>query len=135
MLTAFYYLVIVIFFVIALNFVFLIFRIKGNKSHKPRRDILDEEEAVVWRDKEIRRRLDREQEDLSEYVELRNKTLALYDEVRRNAAAREREEQVKEATEIEPTKEEATKEETAEVEATKDEPAKKETTKKEPKKK
>jgi len=46
----------------------------------------DEAKQALWRDKEIARRLAREQEDALERVLLRNETLALYEEVRRRHA-------------------------------------------------
>jgi len=46
----------------------------------------DEAKQALWRDKEIARRLAREEEDALERVLLRNETLALYEEVRRRHA-------------------------------------------------
>jgi len=95
--TAFAYIVAIIGFVIALNFVMLYLRLKRDRYRKPSKEALEEAKAVVWRDKEIRRRIDREQEEAAREVELRNQTLALYEEVRRRAAAREKEAAEKQA--------------------------------------
>ena len=82
-------LIAIVAFVIALNFMMLFFRLRRDRYRKPSKEVIEEEKAVVWRDKEIRRRLDREQEEAIRYVELRNQTLALYEECRRRAAALE----------------------------------------------
>jgi len=92
--TAFAYILAIVAFVIVLNFVMLMFRLRRDSYKKPSRDALEEEKAVVLRNNEIRRRLGREEDDAAQQVELRNKTLALYDEVRRRAAAREKAEAV-----------------------------------------
>jgi len=89
--TAFAYILAIIAFVIVLNFVMLMFRLRRDRYSKPNREAMEEEKAALLRDHEIRRRLDREEEDAAQRVELRNKTLELYDEVRRRAAAREKE--------------------------------------------
>ena len=88
--TAFAALIALIAFVIVLNFIMLFFRLRKDKYKRPNKEILEEKKAVILRDSAIRRKLDREQEDAIEFVEKRNKTLALYDECRRRAAARER---------------------------------------------
>ena len=67
---------------------FFWFRRHG-KSLKSARRAPTEENARVIRHNEIQRRFEREQEDALEYIEKRNKTLALYDQVRRRAAAAE----------------------------------------------
>ena len=87
---AFAYIIAIIGFVIVLNFVMLFFRLKRDRYRKPSREIREEAVAVLLRDHEIQRRLDREQEECAYQVEMRNKTLALYDEVRKRAAERER---------------------------------------------
>ena len=89
--TAFAYILAIIAFVIVLNFVMLMFRLKRDRYNKPNKAAMEEEKAALIRDHQIRRRLDREEEDAAQRVELRNKTLELYDEVRRRAAAREKE--------------------------------------------
>jgi len=48
--------------------------------------VLGEAEQVIWRDKEIARRIEREQDGAYERVKLKNETLAFYDEVRRRHA-------------------------------------------------
>ena len=60
------------------------------KNRKPTVRSTPEEKAVIYREHEIQRRLDREQEESARYVELRNKTLALYEQVRKNAEAAEK---------------------------------------------
>lgn len=85
--TAVGYLVAIIFLVLALNLYITFRRISRtnksiNKSKKSRLR-LDEEKHAIWRDKEIARRIAREQEDAIERVHLRNETLAFYEEVRR----------------------------------------------------
>jgi len=76
--------------VLAIN-VFIIraqFR-KGNSHVRRRRkdrEVLGEPEQAKWRDKEVARRIVREQDGAYERVMLKNETLALYDEVRRRHA-------------------------------------------------
>ena len=88
---AFAALLAIIAFVIVLNFVMLFYRLRRDRYRKPSREILEEKQATLIRDREIRRRLNSEQEDAAEFVRKRNKTLALYEEVRRRAEIRERE--------------------------------------------
>ena len=78
------YLVAVIFLVLALNLYFT-FKRAGKTKRRSRRSraSLDEEKQAIWRDKEIARRIAKEQEDALERVKLRNETLAFYEEVRR----------------------------------------------------
>ena len=90
MTTAFVYILAIVIFVIVLNFIMLLFRLRRDRYVRPKRPVQDEAMAATYRGNEIRRRLDREEQDAAQYVELRNKTLALYDEVRRRAAAAER---------------------------------------------
>ena len=97
---AFPYILSIVAFVIVLNFVMLFFRLRRDRSKRPSRPVLEEERAAELRHNEIRRRLEREERLALEHIELRNKTLALYDEVRRRAAAREKEAAT--ASEIEP---------------------------------
>ena len=62
---------------------------KGNRQVKRRRTdkaALGEAEQAIWRDKEIVRRIEREQDGAYERVTLKNETLAIYDEVRRRHA-------------------------------------------------
>ena len=83
------YIFAIIFVVIALNFYFLVFRIKrGNKSTRRRRShiAVDEAKQALWRDKEVARRIEREEEDARERAILRNETLDLYEQVRRRHA-------------------------------------------------
>ena len=76
--------------VLLMNFILLIYRLKRDSVRKPSKLALQEEQAAIYRENEIRRRLDREQADAVYRVEMRNKTLALYEEVRRRAAEREK---------------------------------------------
>jgi len=83
----------IIFLVISVNFYLLVYRrMRGPRPRKPNRIAPSEARQAAWRDKEVQRRIDREQDDAYHRVQLRNETLALYDEVRRRAAAREKEE-------------------------------------------
>jgi len=79
------FLIAIVFFIVAINFFMLFFRLKKEGHHKTDRKAPGEAEASKWRAKEIQRRLDREQEDAVRRVELRNKTLELYEQVRKNA--------------------------------------------------
>ena len=84
------YIFAIVFLVLALNLFFVTKRIRGEKKQKRMYKIAPmEREQSIWREKEIARRLERENETALERVKLRNDTLALYDEVRRRAAARE----------------------------------------------
>ena len=87
--SAFAYLIAIMAFVIVLNFVMLFMRIRRDHTKKPTNPALDEEAAAIRRHKEIQRNLDREQEYLAYSVEMKNKMLDLYEEVRRRAAAGE----------------------------------------------
>ncbi|MCL2662097.1 MAG: hypothetical protein FWE83_02050 [Oscillospiraceae bacterium] len=64
------------------------FRRGNSKVRKRRTDkaALGESEQAKWRDKEVVRRIEREQDGAYERVALKNETLALYDEVRRRHA-------------------------------------------------
>jgi len=88
---AYAFLIAIVFFVIVLNFFMLFMQLRRNRSPKTGRVAMDEKKAAELRAKEIQRRLDREQEDAARQVELRNKTLDLFDQVRKNAAEAERE--------------------------------------------
>ena len=86
------YIILIIFIVLVLNSYFVFSRIRKDKKRSKRYRVAPEERAqAIWRDKEIARRIAREEEDALERFKLRNETLALYDEVRRRAAAREAE--------------------------------------------
>jgi len=84
---AFGYMIAIIFLVIIFNFFFLYKRLKRDHTRKPSREVLEEQKAAVLRDREIKRRLDREQEEDARYVELRNNMFDLYEQVRRKHAA------------------------------------------------
>jgi len=87
------YLFAIVFFVLALNIYFIISRMRRGNSKRTRmsRAAVEEAKQALWRDKEVARRIEREQDDALERVKLRNETLALYDEVRKRAAERETE--------------------------------------------
>jgi len=62
---------------------------RGNSQVRKRRSdraVLGEEEQAIWRDKEVARRIEREQDGAYERLKLKNETLALFDEVRRRHA-------------------------------------------------
>ncbi|MDR2571844.1 MAG: hypothetical protein LBD23_16320 [Oscillospiraceae bacterium] len=77
-----------IFVVIALNFYFVFIRMRRNNRNKKNTKVpaVQEEQQAMWRDKEIVRRLEREQDYALKRIRLRNETLALYEEVRRRHA-------------------------------------------------
>ena len=78
------YLIAIVFLVLALNLYITFKRISQTKKRSRKNRIeLDEEKQAVWRDKEIARRIAREQDDYVERIKLRNETLAFYEEVRR----------------------------------------------------
>ena len=84
------YLFAIVFFVIAVNIYIVASRLrKTPKRRKMNRAAVDEAKQALWRDREVARRVEREDEDAYERHKLRNETLALYDEVRRRAAERE----------------------------------------------
>jgi len=86
------YIFAILFIVVAINLFFVAKRFRsGDKRSRKGRAAMEEAKQAIWRDKEIARRIAREQEDALERVQLRNETLALYDEVRRRASARESE--------------------------------------------
>ena len=82
------YLLVVILIILIGNAFFFYRQYKRNR--KPYVRSTPEEKAAIYRAHEIQRRLDREQEDAAKQVELRNKTLALYEQVRKNAEAAEK---------------------------------------------
>jgi len=88
---AFAYVVAILFFVIALNFLMMFRRLKRDFPRKRKTVAILEREAAEIRDMTIQRRLERENEEAERYIELRNKTFELYEQVRQNAAAAERE--------------------------------------------
>jgi len=83
------YLFAILFIVIALNFYILVIR-RNKKDNirrkRMRRATVDEAKQALWRDREVARRIEREQDDAVERIKLRNETLALYEEVRRRHA-------------------------------------------------
>ena len=86
------YIFAIVFIVLALNIYFITSRFKrSTRPKKMTRAAIEEAKQALWRDKEIARRIEREQDDALERVKLKNETLAIYDEVRKRAAARESE--------------------------------------------
>jgi len=61
-------------------------RDNNRRRKRMTRAAVDEAKQALWRDKEVERRIAREQEDAIERVILRNETLELYEEVRRRHA-------------------------------------------------
>jgi len=85
------YLFAIIFVVLALNIYFLSSRMRGSSRRKKmNRVAVDEAKQALWRDREIERRIEREQDGANERVKLREETLALYEEVRRRHAEKDR---------------------------------------------
>ena len=81
------YLFAIISVVLVLNLYFVFTRMKrGNRRKRMDRIAVDEAKQALWREKEVARRIEREQDDALERVKLRNETLALYEEVRRRHA-------------------------------------------------
>jgi tRNA U34 2-thiouridine synthase MnmA/TrmU len=84
------YLIAIIALVLVMNLFFLV-RMRRRGSSKPvGRRAVDEAKQAAWREKEVQRRIDREQDDAFAIVQLRNETLAVYEEVRQLAIIREK---------------------------------------------
>jgi len=79
----------IVFIVIAINFVMLYIRFKRDFPKKTSKKILEEDEAVIIREKAIHQKIEREQEEAERRVILQNKTLELYERVRRDADKKE----------------------------------------------
>ena len=79
------YAVAIVFLVIFVNFWFWLRRSKGTLKRVKRS--IPEAKAAEIRRLEILRRFEAEQEEARKHIELRDKTLALYEQVRRHAAA------------------------------------------------
>ena len=87
--------IIAIVIIVVLGNLFMVFRrFRNIKLSRTRKPAMDEQKAELIRSRAIQSRLEREQDEAKRRVELRNKTLELYEQVRRNAAARERGEPV-----------------------------------------
>ena len=81
------YIVAIVFIVLVLNIYLMFLRIRrGDRRKRTNRVAPDEKKQAVWRDREIERRIEREQDGALERVKLREETLALYEEVRRRHA-------------------------------------------------
>ena len=73
--------------VVALNLFFVLRRLRSVRGRKRTTKLPpDEVKQAIWRDKEVQRRIEREQEDAYERVTLRNETLAYYETVRKRHA-------------------------------------------------
>ena len=75
----------IVFFVIAMNFFMLFVRLKRDIPSKRSGKVMEKKDSDAWRDREIQRRLNSENEENANRVEMRNKTLELYEQVRKNA--------------------------------------------------
>ena len=83
-------LIAVVFFIVAINFFLLFLRLRRDRNPETKGKAAEENEAVKWRANAIQRRLHNELEDSARRVELRNKTLDLYEQVRKKAAEAEK---------------------------------------------
>lgn len=80
----------IIFVVLVLNFFFMLRHVKRAGKSRGRKYVAPEEKKQIeWRDKEIARRLEREQEDALDRVTLRNETLSYYELVRKKYEKKE----------------------------------------------
>jgi hypothetical protein len=85
------YLIAIIALILMMNLFFVISRMRRNKNKKPvGRGAPDEAKQAIWREKEVQRRIEREQDDAYARVQLRNETLAIYEEVHQLAIIREK---------------------------------------------
>jgi len=85
----------IVIIVLAINLYMVLSRMRrSNRGRKYGRNRVapDEAKQAIWRDKEIERRLEREQDGASERVKLREETLALYEKVRQRHAEKDRQE-------------------------------------------
>ena len=78
-------LIAIVFLVVIMNFVFFYLRLKKTSTPYGRKgkQAIMEEEAAIKRDHEVQRRIDVEQDRFIRQIDLRGKTWALYDEVRK----------------------------------------------------
>jgi len=86
------YLFAIVFLVIVVN-LYIVFGRMGRRDRRRKKrsqPAADEVKQALWRDREIERRLEREQDGAMERVKLREETLALYDEVRRRHAEKDK---------------------------------------------
>ena len=84
-------LIVIVFIVVIINLIMLYFRIKKDFPKKQSKKAPEEEEAAIIRERVIHQKIEREQEDAERRVLLQNKTLELYEQVRRNAEKAEKE--------------------------------------------
>jgi len=78
-----------VFIVIVVNFIMLYIRLKRDLPRKSGKKVPEEEEAMLLRENEIKRRLSLEKDAAERFLEQRAKTWELYEQVRRNAAEAE----------------------------------------------
>jgi len=86
------YIFAILFLVVALNLFFVFRRARGAGDTKRKRTGKlppDEVKQAIWRDKEVARRIEREQDDAYERITLRNETLAYYETVRQRHAKKD----------------------------------------------
>jgi len=85
------YIFAILFLVVALNMYFVLRRIRNDKNTRKKTTRLppDEVKQAIWRDKEVARRIEREQDDAYERLTLRNETLAYYETVRQRHAKKD----------------------------------------------
>ena len=80
-------LIAIVFIVVIMNAVALFLRLRRTRANVPKRAAMEEAQAARIRDNEVKRRIELEQDDALRHITLRNRTLALYDYVRRRAEA------------------------------------------------
>jgi len=86
------YIFAILFVVVALNLLFVFRRTRNTGNTKRKRTGKlppDEVKQAIWRDKEVARRIEREQDDAYERLTLRNETLAFYETVRQRHAKKD----------------------------------------------
>ena len=84
------YFFVIIALLVVVNFYMLYVRSKNSRSVKKK--AADKRVETVKRHDNLIRKLDREQEEAARHVELRNKTLEMYEQVRGQAETEEKEE-------------------------------------------
>ena len=85
------YIFIVVAIIIVANF-YMLFR-RNRKSRNVGKDATAQRIAIVKSHDDLVRRLDHEQEEAARHVELRNKTLEMYEQARRQGEANEQDEE------------------------------------------
>ena len=72
----------IVFLIIVLNIVMLFLRVRKDHPFKFSKKALNEDAAAKLRERRVYNRLEREQYEAERFIERRNKTWALYDQVR-----------------------------------------------------